>query len=116
MWMTAAFAVPTIIGLLVAVPFWFTRTGAIVGNVIAAAVIFAAVLALIGREFIAIDRVRQQCAEAELGCRDMVSTADAFTRYAAYGLIGLLDTALIFTCHSRFEHKRSRSRYAKEWR
>lgn len=115
-WVAIALGVPTSVGLLVALPFWFTRNNAVVGNMLAALVIFTAVLALIAREFIAIDQFRQHCLETGLGCRDLVSAEKAFIRYATYALIGLLDVAAIFTLHSILERKRERRHYAKEWR
>jgi len=111
-WIALMASAPLGAGLLVALPIW--RTGQfILGNLAATAVIFGAALALILRESVEVDRVTRACLDAGYTCWPDPS---AFTRYAIYAFIGLIEVFGLFSYSLRVEHRMRRSRYAPEWR
>lgn len=103
---------PLPVGLLVAWVVW--RTGQIIlGNLAGAAVIFAAAIALIAREHTELQRQVQVCLDANTTCWPEPS---AFTRFAVYAAIGLVQVFVVFWLSSTYEHRRSEHLYAPEWR
>jgi len=105
-------AVPPVAGVLVAFPFW-RKGGMIFGNIAGTAVIFGASFSLIMREYVELDRVTQACLDAGSPC---FPEPGAFTRFAIYAFIGLIEVFILFTMSLRVE-KRIRDRdYSPEWR
>ena len=99
-------------GCLVALPFW--RSGqAIFGNIVGTLVIFGTALALIGREYVELDRITQACLDAGTTCWPAPT---AFTRFAIYAFIGLGEVFVMFVLSVRVEERIRNSRYAPEWR
>jgi hypothetical protein len=99
-------------GALVAYPIW--RAGqTILGNLAATAVIFGAALALILRESVEIDQATRACLDAGYTCWPDPS---AFTRYAVYAFIALLEVCGVFLWSLRVERQIRDRRYAPEWR
>ena len=111
-WISIAATVPAVLGLLAAIPFW-RRSDAIFGNVVATAIIFAFSFAMIWREHVALDRVVQACIDAGTVCWPQPA---AFTRFALYASIGLVEVFTIFTLSLRVEERLRRRDYAPEWR
>lgn len=111
-WIVVALTVPIVAGGLVAYPFW--RMGQpIFGNIVGAAVIFGAAIALIMREHIQLDRVVQACIDQGTTCFPEPS---AFTRFAIYAFIGLFQVAALFTISIAADTRFRRRGYAPEWR
>ena len=111
-WIALMATAPPLAGLLVAFPIW--RSGQfILGNLAGATVIFGAAMALIARESVALSQVTQRCLAAGYTCWPDPS---AFTRYAIYACIGLVEVFALFTVSLRVEHKIRRRGYAPEWR
>ena len=111
-WIGIAVLVPTMIGILVATPFW-RRSEPIFGNIIGTAVIFGFAFAMIWREHVELDRIIKVCLDAGTVCWPEPA---AFTRYAIYAFIGLLEVFLLFSLSLRVEERTRRRDYAPEWR
>jgi hypothetical protein len=111
-WITLELTVTPAIGLLVALPFW-RKGGMIFGNIAGTTIIFGSAFALIMREYVEIDRMVQACLDAGDVCFPEPS---AFTRFAIYAFIGLVEVFALFTLSLRAEKKRRDQDYAPEWR
>ena len=103
---------PGVVGLLVALAIWRTSQY-ILGNLAGAAVIFGCALALILRESAEIDQMTRSCLDAGYTCWPNPS---AFTRYAIYAFIGLVEVFAVFAWSLRAERIARNRRYAPEWR
>lgn len=111
-WIVMMLTAPPVVSLLAAFPFW-RQGGMIFGNIAGTAVIFGTAFALIMREYVEIDRLTQACIDAETVCWP---EPGAFTRFAIYACIGLLEVFALFALSLKFE-KRMRDRdYSPEWR
>jgi hypothetical protein len=112
-WILLMLLAPLPAGMLAAAPVW-RRREMILGNVAGTVVIFGTAFALIFREAAALDALRQQCFDA--GLVACWPTPSAFTRYAIYASIGLIEVLVLFAVSLAVE-KRIRERdYAPEWR
>ena len=112
-WIGLMALVPMPVSVLVAVPIW-RRQEMILGNLAGTAVIFGAALALILRESLELDILRQGCFDA--GFVVCWPTPGAFIRYAIYAFIGLIDVIALFMVSLRVEQARRDRGYAPEWR
>jgi hypothetical protein len=112
-WIGLELTVTPVAGFLVALPFW-RKGGMIFGNIAGTAVIFGSAFALIMREYVEIDRFVRACLDAgDVACFPQPS---AFTRFAIYAFIGLIQVFMLFSV-SLWVEKRQRDRdYAPEWR
>ncbi len=111
-WIAFAVSVPTVVGGLVALPFWL-KSEPIFGNLAGSAVIFGSALALILRERVELDRLAQRCLDQGFICWPEPS---AFTRYAIYAFIALFEVIALFSVSLKVEEKIRRRGYAPEWR
>jgi hypothetical protein len=111
-WIAALVTVAPLIAIAVAFPLW-QKEQMILGNVAGTAIIFAAAFALIARESVEIYTITQACLDAGTTCWPNPS---AFTRYAVYAGIGLLEIFALFTYSLRVEQQIRNRRYAPEWR
>jgi hypothetical protein len=99
-------------GALVAYLIW--RSGQIIlGNLAGTAVIFGAALALMLRESVDLNQMTQRCLDAGYTCWPEPS---AFTRYAIYAFIGLIEVFSLFLWSLRVERRIRNRSYAPEWR
>ena len=103
---------PPLVSLLVAFPFW-RKSGMIFGNIVGTAVIFGTAFALIMREYVELDRTIQACLDAGDVCWP---EPGAFTRFAIYAFIGLIEVFALFALSLRVERKIRDRDYAPEWR
>ena len=103
---------PPVVGLLVAYPIWRTSQ-IILGNLAGAAVIFGAALGLMLRESVELQQLTARCLDAGYTCWPEPS---AFTRYAIYAFIGLIEVFAVFVWSLRVEQRIRDRRYAPEWR
>jgi hypothetical protein len=111
LWIALAITVPPLVAVLVAVPFW--RKGqATFGSIIGTAVIFASAIGLILREYVEIDRLVQACLDAGTTCFPEPS---AFTRFAVYACIGMVQAFALFSLSLVVEERIRRRNYAREW-
>lgn len=111
-WIAISATIPTVIGILVAIPFW-RRSEAIFGNIVGTAVIFGFAFAMIWREHVELDRIVKACLDAGTVCWPRPA---AFTRFAIYAFIGLFEVFLLFSVSLRVEERARRRDYAPEWR
>lgn len=103
---------PLVVGLFVAHMFW-RKSEPIFGNIVATGIIFSSAFAMIWKEHIELDRIVQKCIEAGFTCWPEPS---AFTRFAIYAFIGLLEVFVVFTVSLRVEERIRLREYAPEWR
>jgi hypothetical protein len=103
---------PPVVSLIVAFPFW-RKGGMIFGNIVGTAVIFGTAFALIMREYVELDRAVQACIDAGDVCWPEPA---AFTRFAVYAFIGLVEVFALFALSLRAEKKLRDRDYAPEWR
>jgi hypothetical protein len=111
-WISIAATVPAVVGLLAALPFW-RRSDAIFGNIVGTTIIFSSAFGMIWREHVELDRIVQACLDAGTTCWPEPA---AFTRFAIYAFIGLIEVFLVFTLSLRVEERVRRRDYAPEWR
>jgi hypothetical protein len=111
-WICFELTVTPLVGLLVALPFW-RKGGMIFGNIAGTAIIFGSAFALILREYVEIDRMVSACLDAGDICFPEPS---AFTRFAVYAFIGLVEVFALFLLSLRAEKKQRDRDYAPEWR
>lgn len=110
-WIGLAATVPPVVALLLALPFW-RKQQMILGSIVGTAVIFGSAIGLILREYVELDLLTQQCLDAGTVCWPEPS---AFTRFAIYAFIGLVEVFALFTSSLMFEERVRRRGYAREW-
>ncbi len=111
-WIALGATVPPVVALFVAFPFWW-KEQPIFGNLAGTAVIFGSAFALIMREHMQIERLVLACLDAGLPC---FPNPPAFTRFAVYAFVGLIEVIALFTLSLRVEQRRRRRGYSPEWR
>jgi hypothetical protein len=111
-WISFQLAVPTIVALVVAYPFW-RHQQPIFGNLMGAVVLFGTGIALILREYTVIDRAVRACLDEGTSCFPQPS---AFTRFAIYAFIALAQVIALFMLSLWVEERIRRRGYAAEWR
>ena len=111
-WIAIAATVPGLVGLLVAYPFW-RKSEAIFGNIVATGLIFGFAFAMIWREHLELDRLIKACLDEGTVCWPSPA---AFTRFAIYAFIGLIEVFVVFTLSLRVEERVRRRDNAPEWR
>ncbi len=111
-WIAVMAIVPFPLALVAAFPGWRSQQ-MILGNLAGTAVIFGIAMALILRESVEIDRITSACLDAGFTCWPEPA---AFTRYAMYAAIGLLEVFALFMLSLRVEERARRRRYSPEWR
>jgi hypothetical protein len=111
-WIAVMLTAPPLAALVVAMACW--RQGQIVlGNLAGTAVCFGAAIGLIMRERVALDMLAQRCLDAGVACWPQPS---AFTRYAVYAFIALIEVFALFIYSLRVEARKRNERFAPEWR
>jgi hypothetical protein len=110
-WIAIMATAPWLAGLLLAFPFWRKRQMTI-GSIVGTAVIFGTAMGLILREYVELDAIAQDCLDAGTICWPEPS---AFTRFAIYAFIGLLEVFMVFYLSLKTEERRRRRDYAPEW-
>ena len=111
-WIALMCTAPAAVGMLAAALIWRTNQ-IILGNLVGTAVIFGTALGLILRESTELDRLARQCLDANYYCFPEPS---AFTRYAIYAFIGLVEVFVVFALSLRAERNIRNRGYAPEWR
>ncbi|MGH9408106.1 MAG: hypothetical protein ACRD1V_01475 [Vicinamibacterales bacterium] len=111
-WIELQAVVPLIVALLIAYPFWH-HGHAIFGNLTATVILFGAAFGLIMRERIELDRISSVCLDKGYFC---FPEPPAFTRFAVYSCIALVQVFLIFYISIRVEERQRGRGYAPEWR
>jgi hypothetical protein len=111
-WIALMATVPPLVGVFVAVPCW-RNSQIILGNIAGTTVIFGSAMALILRESVELDRIARRCLDAGYAC---FPSPSAFTRYAIYAFIGLIEVFALFMVSLKVEEKIRRRGYDPEWR
>jgi len=111
-WIALALTVPLLVGGLVAFPLWW-KGQPILGNIAGTMVIVGAAVALILRERVALDLAAAACLDRGFVCWPVPS---AFTRFAMYAFIAMVEVMVLFTLSLKIEAKVRRRGYAPEWR
>ena len=111
-WIAFALTVQPLVGLAVTFPLW-RRSQMTFGNVVGTAAIFASAMGLILREYVELDRVSQACLDAGTVCWP---TPGAFTRFAIYAFIALIEVFALFSLSVIVDERARRRNYAPEWR
>ena len=111
-WIGVATLAPLLGGMLVAYPVWRWHQP-ILGSLAGSFVIFGSSIALIMREHVELDRQVQACLARGFICWPDPS---AFTRYAIYAALGLVQVMALFSLSLRIEHRLRRRGYDPEWR
>jgi hypothetical protein len=111
-WIILGATVPPVIALLFAFPFWW-KEQPIFGNLVGTGITFGWGIAMILREHIELDRIVQRCFADGYVC---FPTPSAFTRFAVYAFIALIETAIVFSVSLSVENRVRRRGYAPEWR
>jgi hypothetical protein len=110
-WIALGAVAAPAVGFGVAALLW--RSGqTILGNIAGTAVLFGTALGLILREYVEIDRLAQACLDEGYVCWPEPS---AFTRFAVYAFIALIQVFALFTVSLRVEERVRRRAYAREW-
>ena len=112
-WLALMAALPLPVALLVASPIWRSREP-ILGNLAGSTVILGTGLAMIVRESLALDRLREACLNN--GYVTCWPTPSAFMRYAMYASIGLFEVIVLFLVSLSVEKRIRERNYAPEWR
>ncbi len=110
-WIALMCTAPLPLAAAVATLLW-RRNEPILGNLAGTLVIFGSALGFILRESVALNRLTQQCLDAGLTCWPQPS---AFSRYAIYAAIGLLEVIGLFLVSLNVERRMRRRHYAPEW-
>ncbi|MEP6915891.1 MAG: hypothetical protein ABJC89_09595 [Acidobacteriota bacterium] len=111
-WITLELTAPPVAALLFAFPFW-RKGGMIFGNIAGTVVIFGTAFGLIFREYAELDRATKACLDAGFVCWPMPG---AFTRFAVYASVGLLEVFALFVLSLSVERRLRNRDYAPEWR
>lgn len=110
-WIALELTVAPAMALLVAFAFWRVRQMTF-GSIVGTAVLFATAIGLILREYVELDRLTQQCLDAGAVCWPQPS---AFTRFAIYAFIALIEVFALFSLSLVIEERARRRNYAREW-
>src|SRR4051794_24462682 len=91
-WIAVEATVAPLVGLLAALPLWL-QDQPILGNVAGTVVIFGTAFGLILREHVQLDKVVRACIDEGVPC---FPHPDAFTRFAVYAFIALVEVIVLF--------------------
>jgi hypothetical protein len=112
-WITIALIGPTLLGLLVAWPLWRMGHGTF-GSTVGASIIFMCGAALIGREYTELQRLSEACVEAT--GYECIFSPSAFTRFAIYAGIALVEVFFLFDRGIAADRRAYRKRFPSEWK
>ena len=110
-WIVLMCVGPLPFAVAVATLIW-RRNEPILGNLAGTVVIFGSALGFILRESVVLDRLTQQCLDAGVTCWPQPS---AFSRYAIYASIGLVEVIGLFLVSLTVERRMRRRYYSPEW-
>jgi hypothetical protein len=111
-WIGFALTVQPLLGLAAAILFW-RGAQMTFGNIIGTALVFASAMGLILREYVELDRLSQACLDAGTVCWP---TPSAFTRFAIYAFIALIEVFALFSLSLVVDERVRRRNYSAEWR
>jgi hypothetical protein len=106
-----AIGVPTVAGLIIAVPLWLRRQ-VIIGNVLGGGVAFGIIIALMGRDFVERMRLDKLCGTPGFRC---VSGVDAHVPFLMHALIGMADVGIVFVISLYVEERVRNATLRRDW-
>jgi len=112
-WIGLAIVLPFAVGLAIAWPFWRKPSRDPVGTVLGAFVVVASGVALVGREFIHVQRLTNHCLAAETVWRFF---PEPFTRFFIYIAIAMAQVFVLFMIGWGIENRIRSRAFAAEWR
>ena len=112
-WIAVALVVPTALGFLVAWPLWRSGQGTF-GSTVGASIIFMGGAALIGREYTELERLTEACLEATGS--ECIFEPSAFTRFAIYAGIALVEVFFLFDRGIKADQRAYRRQFPSEWK
>jgi hypothetical protein len=112
-WILVMTLAPLPAAMLAATPMW-RRRETILGNIAGTVIIFGTAFALIFRESVALDVLRRRCFDE--GLIVCWPTPSAFTRYAIYASIEVVEVVMLFTLSLSVARRLRERDYAPEWR
>ena len=112
-WIGLAIVLPFTGALAIAWPFWRKPSRDPVGTVLGAFVVIASGVALVGREFIHVQKLTNQCLATETVCRFV---PEPFTRFFIYIAIAMVQVFVLFIIGSAIENRIRGRAFASEWR
>jgi hypothetical protein len=111
-WIVVALLLPLALAMAIAWPFW-GRSRDSLGGIVGAFVIFVFAVAFLGREYVHVQRLTEQCLAAETVCRFY---PEPFTRFCIYGMIAMAQVFVLFAVGAWVEGRLENRAFAKEWR
>jgi hypothetical protein len=110
-WIAIEATVPPVVAVLLAMPLW-RRNQTVLGSIAGTAVIFGTAIGLILREYVQLDRLTKECLDAGAVCWPEPS---AFTRFAIYAFIALIEVFALFAISLKYEERMRRRSYSPDW-
>lgn len=111
-WILVEATLPPLVGWLIALPLWL-KDQPVLGNIAGSMVIFGTAFGLIMREHIELDRLSGTCLDAGKTC---FPHPEAFTRFAIYAFIAMVEVIALFTVSLSVDERRRRRGYDPQWR
>ena len=111
-WILVEATLPPLVGWLIALPLWL-KDQPVLGNIAGSMVIFGTAFGLIMREHIELDRLSTACLDAGKTC---FPHPEAFTRFAIYAFIAMVEVIALFTLSLSVDERRRRRGYDPQWR
>ena len=111
-WISIAITIPPVVALIAAYPIW-SKGAPIFGNIFGTIILFASAIGFMMREHVELDAIVQDCLRRNVTCWPEPS---AFSRYAVYAFISLLQVIVLFLISLKVETRVRRRGYAPEWR
>ena len=112
LWIGVAIVAPTALGFLTAWPLWRRGQGTF-GSTVGASVIFICGATLIGREYAELEQLTAACIEAT--GYECIFEPSAFTRFAIYAGIALLEVFILFDAGIKADHRAYRRQFPSDW-
>jgi hypothetical protein len=109
----AAFGLPPLVAVPVAVLFWVRRQTDL-GTIAGAGVLFIGALVFGGVEYVDGIRFRMWCAQTGTPCAS--SSPSDFARISAYGVVAMVQTMVLFVVAELVERRREQRRFDPKWR
>jgi hypothetical protein len=111
-WIVVALTVPTGLAILVTL-LYSVKGDPMIGAILGSGVVFASCVGLIGREYVELARLSQNCLAAGIGCPVY---PEPHMRFGIYASIALLEVFAVFLLSLWLEERNRRRTFAPEWR
>lgn len=109
----AAFGLPPLVAIPIAVALWRKRQAAL-GAIVGAGVLFVGALVFGGIEYVDAIRFRMWCQQTGTPCPS--SSPSDFVRIALYGILAMAQVMALFLVADCVENHQARKRFESQWR